>query len=424
MTDSPALVLAGHPLLEFQPAVDLATGRLLGFEALVRWSHPTRGHISPAILIPWAEANGDIIPLNAWVLSEACRQAQLWPSGIQLAVNCSIVQLRRGEASLAVEHALDSSGLNPDRLTIEITEHTIADERAAADLRALTAMGVHLAVDDVGTMWSSLNSLRRFAIETVKIDAAFIANLEADEGMNRAIVDAIVHVGHSLAMSAVAEGVETETQVAILREFGTDVAQGYFFARPMSSHDTLELANTEPRPVYPLTAPRPGEYAGTPEDAGAPDEACPAADAGTTAAVGPRGAGSRGLVLLTSTPPARAAGGRAGPETRTAPLDGREAGATGERGAAADPRAAGDPGETTDRGAADPRVADTRTADPRAAADGGTADRGASAGGHRRSGASRHADPPGPEPGVRLPANVAEWTDPDVGEAVDGSATA
>lgn len=252
MTEEAHAVLAGHPLLEFQPAVDLATGRLLGFEALVRWAHPTQGHISPAVLIPWAEANNGIIALNAWVLAEACHQAQQWPTGIQLAVNCSIVQLRQGEASRAVRAAVERSGINPDRLTVEITEQAIADERAAADLQALTTMGVHLAVDDVGTMWSSLNALRRFDIETVKIDAAFIANLEAEEGMNRAIVDAIVHVGQSLAMSTVAEGVETAAQVAILREFGTDVAQGYFFARPMHAMSAERLANAEPRPVFSL----------------------------------------------------------------------------------------------------------------------------------------------------------------------------
>jgi len=253
MTSPANQPLAGHPVLEFQPAVDLATGRLLGFEALLRWRHPTHGLVSPAVIIPWAEANGDIIELNAWVLAEACHQAHQWPSGIQLAVNCSIIQLRQGEASKSVARALERSGLNPDRLTVEITEHTIADERAAADLRALSALGVHLAVDDVGTMWSNLNSLRRFAVDTVKIDAAFIANLENDEGMNRAIVDAIVHVGQSLNMSTVAEGVETAAQTAILREFGADVAQGYFFARPMSSEDTKALALAEPRAVFSLT---------------------------------------------------------------------------------------------------------------------------------------------------------------------------
>jgi len=249
----PTLVLAGQPVLEYQPAVDLATGRLLGFEALVRWDHPTRGHIPPEILIPWAEANDDIVALNAWVLREACRQAQRWPSGIQLAVNCSIVQLRRGEASRAVAAALEDSGLNPDRLTVEVTERTIADERAAAELRALSALGVHLAVDDVGTNWTSLQPLRRFAVETVKIDGAFVTSLEPTQGMNRAIVEAIVHVAHSLAMSTVAEGVETSHQVAVLREFGADVAQGFFFARPLPDTQAEILACHEPRAVFALT---------------------------------------------------------------------------------------------------------------------------------------------------------------------------
>jgi len=246
------MALAGEPVLEFQPAVDLATGRLLGMEALVRWEHPTKGRIAPDILIPWAEENGDIVSLNAWVMEAACSEAQLWSTGLQLAVNCSIIQLRRGEASKAAQNALDVSGLNPDRLTIEVTERTINDDRAAADLRALSELGVHLAVDDVGTSWSSLQVLRKFAIEIVKIDRAFINNLEADEGMNRAIVEAIIHVGHSLAMSTVAEGVESSQQAAILREFGADVGQGYYFAPPLRNDEAHKLATAEPRPIFSL----------------------------------------------------------------------------------------------------------------------------------------------------------------------------
>jgi EAL domain-containing protein (putative c-di-GMP-specific phosphodiesterase class I) len=246
------MALAGEPVLEFQPAVDLATGRLLGLEALVRWEHPTKGRIAPDILIPWAEENGDIVALNSWVMEAACSEAQLWSTGLQLAVNCSIIQLRRGEASRAARNALEVSGLNPDRLTIEITERTINDDRAATDLRALSELGVHLAVDDVGTSWSSLQVLRKFAIEIVKIDRAFINNLEADEGMNRAIVEAIIHVGHSLAMSTVAEGVESSQQAAILREFGADVGQGYFFAPPLGYEEAHQLATAEPRPIFSL----------------------------------------------------------------------------------------------------------------------------------------------------------------------------
>jgi EAL domain-containing protein (putative c-di-GMP-specific phosphodiesterase class I) len=246
------MTLAGKPVLEYQPAVDLATGRLLGMEALVRWEHPTKGRIAPDILIPWAEENGDIVALNAWVMEAACCEAQLWSTGLQLAVNCSMIQLRRGEASKAAARALETSGLNPDRLTIEVTERTINDDRAAADLRALADFGMHLAVDDVGTSWSSLQVLRKFAIEIVKIDRAFINNLEAEEGMNRAIVEAIIHVGHSLAMSTVAEGVESAQQAAILREFGADVGQGYFFAPPLCGEEAHALATAEPRPIFSL----------------------------------------------------------------------------------------------------------------------------------------------------------------------------
>ncbi|HUY63948.1 MAG TPA: EAL domain-containing protein [Acidimicrobiales bacterium] len=251
-TPRPGFVLDGAPLLEFQPAVDLATGLLIGFEALLRWDHPERGIIPPNLLIPWAEANGHIVELNAWVLTEACRRAANWPSGIQLAVNCSLVQLGRRQASLASAHALRASGLNPDRLTIEITESAVADERTHDDLRALTALGLHLAVDDVGTSWSTLENLRRFAIETAKIDRTFISALEPHEGMNRAIVEAIIHVSHVLALSTVAEGVETAEQVATLRQFGADVAQGYFFARPLHAEEADALAKTEPRAVFAL----------------------------------------------------------------------------------------------------------------------------------------------------------------------------
>jgi len=244
------MTLAGKPVLEYQPAVDLATGRLLGMEALVRWEHPTKGRIAPDILIPWAEENGDIVALNSWVMEAACCEAELWSTGLQLAVNCSMIQLRRGEASKATVRALEASSLNPDRLTIEVTERTINDDRAAADLRALSDLGVHLAVDDVGTSWSSLQVLRKFAIEIVKIDRAFINNLEAEEGMNRAIVEAIIHVGHSLAMSTVAEGVESAQQAAILREFGADVGQGYFFAPPLRGDEAHRLATAEPRPIF------------------------------------------------------------------------------------------------------------------------------------------------------------------------------
>lgn len=254
VTPKPNIGLDGEPLLEFQPAVDLDSGRLLGFEALLRWMHPSRGLIPPAVLVPWAEANNCIVPLNAWVLHEACRQATAWPSGVQVAVNCSLVQLGQQQASVATAAALRSSGLNPDRLTVEVTESAVADDKAGRDLLNLVRHGVHLAVDDVGTSWSTLENLRRFSIEVAKIDRSFIAALEPKEVLNRAIVEAIIHVSRSLAMSTVAEGVETAQQVALLRTLGADVAQGYFFAPPMSGHDALLLATREPPVLFPLGA--------------------------------------------------------------------------------------------------------------------------------------------------------------------------
>lgn len=241
-------------MLEFQPAVDLSTGRLLGFEALLRWVHPTRGVIPPSVLVPWAESNDHIVALNAWVLHEACREATTWPTHVQVAVNCSLVQLRHHQASAAASEAIRMSGLNPDRLTVEVTESAVADEQANRDLHNLVRGGIHLAVDDVGTSWATLENLRKFSIEVAKIDRSFISALEPREGMNRAIVQAIVRVSHSLAMSTVAEGVETPQQVVVLQELGADVAQGYFFAPPLPASEARELANREPPVLFALEA--------------------------------------------------------------------------------------------------------------------------------------------------------------------------
>ena len=253
MTTHDEEILEGFPFLQFQPAVDLMTGRLLGFEAFVRWQHPTKGLITPDVLIPWAEKNGHIGALNAWILAEASRQAADWPSAIQISVNCSTTELREGRMSVATAAALEESGLNPDRLTIEVKEATVGEPAAKNDLHALSQMGVRLAVDNVGTSWSGLANLRPLAIETAKIDREFISALEPSEGVNRAITEAIIQVSHTLAISTVAEGVETAEQVAVLREFGADVAQGYFFARPLPSEKAHLMANAEPRTVFAFT---------------------------------------------------------------------------------------------------------------------------------------------------------------------------
>ena len=248
----PDLGLGGSADLAYQPAVDLATGRLLGFEALLRWNSPA-GVTPPGTFIPWAEANGHMGRLNAWILAEACAQAARWPAAIQVSVNCSLPQLRRGEVSVATAHALESSGLNPERLTVEVTEAAVIDPEAGTDLRAIAALGAQLAVDDIGSDWSVLDRLRELAVHTMKIDGANTAGVAAADGLRRTIVETIVNLSHSLGICTVAEAVETLEQVEVLRELGVDVAQGYFFSAPHVSGHALALAAMDPIPCLDLT---------------------------------------------------------------------------------------------------------------------------------------------------------------------------
>ncbi len=253
--EAPKLGLGGTPSLAFQPAVDLATGRLLGFEALLRCHDASGGNIPPDVLIPWAEAHGHMNELNEWVLSEACAQASRWPSDLQLAVNCSVFQLRRGTAAVAAATALERSGLNPDRLTVEVTEVSVSDDEAAEDLSVMTRLGIQLTVDDVGTDYSVLEHLRGAVVNTVKIDAGLIAGLTDSDGQSRAVVESIVKLSRSLGFCTVAEAVETGDQVAILRELGAETAQGYFFSAPMTAQQACDLANMDPHPCFALTLP-------------------------------------------------------------------------------------------------------------------------------------------------------------------------
>ena len=247
MTSRPDVGLDGAPHLVFQPAVDLAAGRLLGFEALLRWIDPSGAFIPPDALIPWAEDHGYMSNLNAWVLSEACAQAARWPSSLQVAVNCSVFQLRRGEAAVAAASALEQSGLSADRLTVEITETSIDDDEAAADLHAMARLGIQLTLDDVESDWLILASLRDVVVSTIKLDGVVIEGLTSSEGgSNQAIVETIVKLSRSLGICTVAEAVETSRQVAILRELGVDVAQGYFFSPPLPSDDAYTMAVKSP----------------------------------------------------------------------------------------------------------------------------------------------------------------------------------
>jgi EAL domain-containing protein (putative c-di-GMP-specific phosphodiesterase class I) len=251
-TSPPVVGLPGVPHLVFQPAVEMATGRLLGFEALLRWANGVGGSIPPEILIPWAEDRGQMTALNAWVLAEACAQAVRWPADVQLAVNCSVFQLRRGEAAIAAAAALEGSGLDANSLTIEVTEDSVTDLQATADLRALHRLGIKLALDDVGPDWSILNKLPECVVNTVKIDTVLIADLAPSGGASRPIVEAIVKLSKSLGLATVAEAVESGEQAAVLLELGVDIAQGFFFSPPVSAKDACALAARTPLPTFPL----------------------------------------------------------------------------------------------------------------------------------------------------------------------------
>ena len=249
----PTFTLQGTPYLEYLPVVDVSTGRLLGMEALVRWRHPTRGRISPDLLIPAAEASGDIGPLTRWIVAAACEEACSWSRSIQLGVNCTVEQLQRGEVSEAVGGALRQTGFPSDQLNIEVTEDAVVDPTAAADLQAISDMGVQLSVDDVGTNWSSFEPFKRHAISTVKIDGSFVAGLESNQGINRLVVETVIHMAHSLGMSAIVEQVETAGQVRIAAGFDADAAQGFFFARPIPRADARSFAEGPDIPVFSRT---------------------------------------------------------------------------------------------------------------------------------------------------------------------------
>ena len=230
-------------LLHYQPVFEVRSRRLLGFEALLRWSHPDRGPVSPAEFVPLLEATGLILPVGAWVLRTACREAACWPDPIGIAVNLSPVQFRRGEVLQAVRAALEESGLPPRRLTLEITEGLLLEHTEAVleTLEQLHALGVCIALDDFGSGYSSLAYLWRFRFDTLKIDRAFVKEVRRD-GKAAAIIESIIGLGHSLDLRITAEGVETEEQLAALSGVGCDEAQGFLLGRPMPAEQANLLA--------------------------------------------------------------------------------------------------------------------------------------------------------------------------------------
>jgi len=246
--------------LLYQPQFSLGDLQLTGYETLLRWEHPEKGTISPTVFIPIAEDCGLIEEIGSWVLHRACREAAAWENpALTVAVNVSPAQFRPGKTEERVAHALKTSGLDPHRLEIEITESLlIADTDAVVKtLTHVRQMGVSVAMDDFGTGYSSLSYLSRFPFDTIKIDRAFVATL----GKNRttdAIVASIVGLGRSLGVTITAEGVENDEQVTLLRAAGCDKVQGFLFGKPMDLSDgrTGDLVDGKPQPEHDARATR------------------------------------------------------------------------------------------------------------------------------------------------------------------------
>ena len=233
----------------YQPLIEVDTREISGFEALVRWRHPTLGMISPAEFIPVAEETGLIARIGTLVLQQACRDALTWPDNIKVAVNLSPVQFRNRHLAAEIASALEQSGLPASRLELEITESILMQDSEVilTMLREIRALGVHISMDDFGTGYSSLSYLRRFPFDKIKIDQSFIRSLE-ESGDCIAIVRAVLGLGRSLGMRVIAEGVETEKQLSILHDEGCEQVQGYLFSKPQPI-GTVHTMLPSPAPI-------------------------------------------------------------------------------------------------------------------------------------------------------------------------------
>ena len=232
--------------LYYQPKVNLKTGLIDGCEALLRWLHPRRGMISPGEFIPIAEQTGLIVSIGKWVMEEACRQSLAWQREglppLRIAVNLSARQFRQGTLAATVMEVLRETGLNPELLELELTESMIMDdpEKASNTLQELKDIGVLLSLDDFGTGFSSLNYLRRFPVDSLKIDQSFIHDVITDPS-GASVVASIVDIAHNLSLVAIAEGVETPEQLDFLVANNCDVVQGYLFSKPLPADDFIAL---------------------------------------------------------------------------------------------------------------------------------------------------------------------------------------
>jgi EAL domain-containing protein (putative c-di-GMP-specific phosphodiesterase class I) len=235
----------GELFIQYQAQTDLRTNRIVGAEALLRWRHPELGLIEPNRFIPIAEQTNLILQIGKWVLHHACAQNVAWQRAgmprIRVAVNVSARQFR-AELLETVATALEQTGLAPDCLELEITEGLLIEDPQAASavLTQLKALGVHVAIDDFGSGYSSLSYLKHFPLDSLKIDRGFVRDLSIDAD-DAAIARAIIALGHSLDLKVIAEGVETPQQLAFLREYRCDIVQGFLFGAPVTADEMAAL---------------------------------------------------------------------------------------------------------------------------------------------------------------------------------------
>ena len=244
-------IVRNELVLHYQPQVSVASGSIIGVEALIRWQHPLQGLLSPSAFIGIAEDSGLIVDIGNWVLREACRQQQFWSTchvpPLRMAINISAVQFRRKNFTEIVRQIIDETGIDPTYIELELTENIAmhhADD-VLDTLRELKQIGVKLAIDDFGTGFSNLSYLQRFPIDRLKIDQSFVRGIE-NMPANRSIVQAIVSLARSLSLEVIAEGVETEAEFAQTSACACDEIQGYFHARPMPSADLLRWLSEHP----------------------------------------------------------------------------------------------------------------------------------------------------------------------------------
>jgi len=237
-------IARGELRLVYQPQQDIRTSEVVGLEALLRWKHPTRGHVSPAEFVPIAEDTGIILQIGEWVLRTACREAATWTNPLTVAVNVSAVQIHNANFAHAVHEILFETGLAPGRLELEITETALVRDlhRALATLRRIKMLGVRIAMDDFGTGYSSLSNLRAFPFDKIKIDGSFIKSVNVNE-QAAAIVRSVVGLGRALKLPVLAEGVETAAELAFLESELCNEAQGYLLGRPDDIEAFRELTH-------------------------------------------------------------------------------------------------------------------------------------------------------------------------------------